>query len=127
MPVIQNNISPKKIIVSWFPVIGFAALIFHLSSIPGKNIPQLFPHQDTLFHIIEYALFAMLITRALKVCCPKISFIRIFSWVFFLSFSFALSDEFHQVFVPGRSPSLYDIVSDSIGIFIGGTFYRWLK
>ncbi|MCX5701924.1 MAG: VanZ family protein [Candidatus Omnitrophica bacterium] len=127
MPVIQNNISPKKIIVSWFPAIGFAALIFYLSSIPGKNMPQLFPHQDTLFHIIEYALFTMLITRAFKACCPKISFIRIFFWVFFLSFSFALSDEFHQAFVPGRFPSLYDVASDSIGILIGGTFYRWLK
>lgn len=41
---------------------------------------------------------------------------------------YALSDEFHQVFVPGRSGSLWDAGIDLVGILIGAFIYdrkRW--
>ena len=33
-----------------------------------------------------------------------------------LSFLYAVSDEFHQSFVPGRSASIRDVLIDTIGI-----------
>jgi VanZ family protein len=127
MAAIRNNSVLVRFLIYWLPVIIFAILIFYASSMPGEQIPDLFPFQSTIFHIAVYAIFAMLINRALKAHCPKMGIFRIFFWVFFLSFSFAVSDELHQVFVPGRTPSLYDITCDTIGTIIGGTFYRWLK
>ena len=32
---------------------------------------------------------------------------------------FALADEWHQRFVPGRAPSLEDVVSDLVGVLLG--------
>jgi VanZ family protein len=41
-----------------------------------------------------------------------------------LSIIYAFSDEIHQFFVPGRSFSYRDILTDSIGIFCAGIIYR---
>ena len=35
---------------------------------------------------------------------------------------FAASDEWHQHFVPGRVPSLEDVLADGIGIVLGVAF-----
>ena len=35
---------------------------------------------------------------------------------------FAASDEWHQQFVPGRVPSLEDVLADGIGIMLGVAF-----
>ncbi len=108
----------------WLPVIIYAALIFYLSSIPGKKIPFLFPYQDVVVHIIEYTIFALLVNRALKAYNPDTRYIRRLFWVFFLSFIYAISDEFHQIFVPGRCASGSDLFTDAIGSFIGSLIYR---
>ncbi len=47
----------------------------------------------------------------------KIRRLCIFSFIF--SFFYAISDEFHQLFVPGRLASIGDIIADTIGIIIG--------
>ena len=41
-----------------------------------------------------------------------------------LSLGYAASDEFHQLFVPGRGGSIRDVAIDAIGIF---GFYLVLK
>jgi len=42
---------------------------------------------------------------------------------FILSFIYAVLDEFHQYFVPGRFSSIFDIGIDSAGIFFAALFY----
>lgn len=128
MPAQRNSI-PKasllwRFIKYWLPVITYAIFIFNLSSLPGQYTPKLFAHQDVVFHIIEYAIFAFLLNRAFKEYCPSLSFMKRFFWVFFLSILYAASDEFHQVFVPNRFSSLYDLAYDGMGIFITNIFYR---
>jgi len=120
----KNNSLILKFIRYWIPVIIYAALIFYLSSIPGEDIPFLFPFQDVITHIIEYAIFAILINRALKAYNPLMAYNRRFLWVFFASFLYALSDEFHQAFIPDRFASGSDLFTDAIGSFIGNLIYR---
>jgi VanZ family protein len=36
---------------------------------------------------------------------------------------YAITDELHQSIVPGRGPSRFDIMIDSLGAFTGITFY----
>jgi VanZ family protein len=38
---------------------------------------------------------------------------------------FALSDEWHQSFVPGRDPSAGDFLADFLGVLLGYTLTRW--
>ncbi len=40
---------------------------------------------------------------------------------------YAISDEYHQSFVPGRDPSLVDILFDFIGCFGGVFIHRYRK
>ena len=113
-----------KFTAYWLPIIIYAVVIFYLSSIAGDRIPHLLPYQDIIFHIIEYAIFAMLINRALKAYYSGLVYIRRILWVFFVSFVYAVSDELHQAFVPYRFCSAWDLAFDSVGVFIGSIFYR---
>jgi VanZ family protein len=49
---------------------------------------------------------------------------------FLLSIMFALSDELHQVYVPGRSAGFFDVFTDAAGaalaVLILWKFYRFL-
>jgi VanZ family protein len=116
--------SGRKFTKYWLPVIIYAIIIFHLSSLPSEDIPALFNYQDVVFHILEYAVLAFLANRAMKAYYPQQPYRRRFLVVFFFCVIYALSDEFHQAFVPTRHPSLADVVYDSLGICIASILYR---
>ena len=122
------SLKPKSAIVNftkyWLPVLIYAILIFYLSSIPGEDIPVLFKYQDVFLHLIEYAVFALLFSRAIKAYHPRLSFNRRFVAVFIFSFLYALSDEFHQFFIPQRYFSMLDLMYDGIGIAMADILFR---
>jgi VanZ family protein len=37
---------------------------------------------------------------------------------------YGITDEIHQSFVPMRDASMYDVMADSIGSFVGAYFYK---
>jgi VanZ family protein len=113
-----------RFIKYWLPVPIYAILIFYISSVPGDNIPSVFPYQDIVFHIIEYAGFALFLSRALKEYYPKKTRLARFLWVFLAAILYAASDEFHQSFIYMREASAMDLGYDSIGIFLANAFYR---
>jgi len=108
----------------WLPVILYATLIFYFSSIPGERIPQLFQGDDILAHITEYFIFALLLSRAFKAYLIKQGYLVRLLWVLIVGVLYAVSDEFHQSFVPGRTASFFDLSMDSIGILFANIFYR---
>jgi len=100
-------------------VFAWGGLIFIVSSIPGNNIPSLFPFQSVLFHVVEYAIFAWLIKRALKEYHPNLNPVNYFYWTIAICLIYAAGDEFHQAFVPFRDASLLDVSFDTLGAIIG--------
>jgi len=50
-----------------------------------------------------------------------------FIMAFCMAVIYAASDEFHQRFVAGRTPSLYDIGIDAVGGFIGITAFCLIR
>ena len=114
----------KKIVIFWLPVIVYGGFIFAVSSVPGKEIPGLFAYQDIVFHFFEYAVFALLIARALKGCYPHKNRANRLLLVVILAMAYALFDEFHQSFVPGRTASLIDVAVDATGSFFAAYFYK---
>ncbi len=128
MPASPNNSRPpKKFLVYWLPVIAYAGLIFIFSSIPGSHIPRLFNYQEPVFHFLEYLVFGLLINRAWRAYYPAHSFCRRFFLVFTFTLIYAIIDELHQAFVPGRNTSPIDIASDELGIIAANIFYRWRR
>ena len=97
----------------WLPAILVMATIFILSSIPSQELPK-FGFWDTLVkkggHVMGYGLLALSFWFAMK-------WERKWIWLAFLyTVLYALSDEFHQSFVPGRHPSWLDaLVIDNGG------------
>ncbi len=108
----------------WLPVIIYAIIIFSFSSLPGQDIPSLFNYQDVVFHLAEYAVLALLFNRAMKAYYPRMTKKERSLFILFYCFVYALSDEFHQFFIPNRSASLFDVAYDTTGVFIINLLYR---
>lgn len=85
-----------------------------------------------LAHMFEFAVLAVLYQTALARSITKAngqakSKFKHYCLAFVLAVLYALSDEWHQSFVPGRSSSLLDSGVDSIGALIGLTTVYWLR
>lgn len=61
------------------------------------------------FHLMEYGFLAILLFFAFKK----------YGWTIIISYLYAISDEFHQSFTPGRTPAFRDTLIDLLGILIG--------
>ena len=75
-----------------------------------------------LGHVIEYAVLATLLWRALRHGTPRerrMSILFVATWL--ACAIFAASDEVHQSFVPSRTASFKDVMVDAVGALIGLT------
>jgi VanZ family protein len=70
-------------------------------------------------HMAEYAVLAMLIWRALHKPPQPIWKRRHAITAFAIAVAYAMSDEFHQSFVPSRGAHWGDVLFDSAGAAIG--------
>ena len=113
----------RKVFFFWAPVIAYAALIYFLSSLEGHLAPKLFRFGDKVLHLIEYLPFGYLTVRAVRVDLRH-RWLGALLVSFFVVSLYALSDEFHQRFVPGRFCSLWDWVADLIGAAAGIGLYH---
>lgn len=99
----------------WIPAILMMAAIFFFSSLPSAEIPN-FNAWDWLVkkggHALGYGFLAAAYTHGLG--RKKVGWLP---WI--LAVGYALSDELHQRFVPGRNGSLLDVGIDSIGAGLG--------
>jgi len=105
----------------WLPPFLYTALIFFLSSLPGKKYPYPFFSADKLAHVAEYAILGYLVARAFGYGLHerKILFVR----SFVICVLYGISDEFHQWFVPYRVVSVMDILADIAGSVLGIGIY----
>lgn len=113
----------KKNLFYRMPVLGFCILIFWQSSQPASGLPQLFTHQDKLVHLIIYLVLGLLAARALYSDKPLWSAWQIGLASSLFALFYGLSDEFHQLLVPGRDASFFDWTADTIGGITGS--YLW--
>jgi len=104
----------------WGPVVLYMGLIFWSSSRERPDVLSAAP--GYLLHGTEYAVLAVLSVRALAK--------RLFSGLkaahiaggIAIAVLFGMSDEWHQLRVPGRDGSLVDVLADLVGAAFGGAF-----
>jgi VanZ family protein len=112
----------------WGPALVMMILIFTASGTPGNDLPQ-FGVWDFLVkkggHMIGYALLGAAFLRGLanKKSINKGTLIL----AIILSALYAASDEFHQSFTPGRTPSVSDVGIDTFGATLGALAWTWVK
>lgn len=114
----------KRLFSFWFLPIFWMGLIFLASSFHTLRASavawQDFAVRKTA-HFLEYAVLFGLYFRALK-NTTGLSLARVYLWSFLLTFLYALSDEFHQTLVSGRTGMLKDVMIDIGGGLLGGSF-----
>ncbi len=117
------NKTLRALIVYDIPPILFMLLIFGGSS--QSQIPPWMPvwvgealdflHVDKIVHATEYALLGVLWIRSLTRGGVR----KAHGWRVLLAVSICIlygaTDELHQMFVPNRTPDLYDLVADTVG------------
>jgi VanZ family protein len=98
-------------------VVAWAALIFALSSVPdlGTGLGGWDTALRKLAHTGEYAVLGALLQRATG-RAPL---------AFALGVSYAVTDEIHQTFVPGRAGAPLDVAIDAVGVLVG--VLLWLR
>ena len=134
---------------AWWPAIVWSCVIFtmstdsfsaeHTKSFLEPPLRWLIPGlaqgtYDYLQHLIrkcahfsEYFVYFVLLYRAVR---GRHSGWR-WSWglsALLIAAAYSLSDEFHQVFVPSRGPSIYDSLLDTVGACVAlVALWLWLR
>lgn len=134
--------------ISWGMVLAWMALIFSFSaqqgsdsgSLSGSLVQILLSIWHFLFpnwelnrefvhfllrkgaHFTVYLILGLLSANALKV--SGVTGKKRFIYALIISVLYAISDETHQAFVPGRGPSARDVLIDGAGATVGAGFFQ---
>jgi VanZ family protein len=106
------------------PVLAYAALIFFLSSLSGfpVEVPSFFGF-DKIAHTVEYYFLGCLLYRWVTSTDRYRRRRYALLMTIVIGTCYALSDEWHQSFVPGRDASLWDALFDAVGVGMGAATY----
>ncbi len=103
------------------PWLLYCLLIFWFSaqSDPARLSPVKVP--DKIAHLVLYAGFGFLFMRLLLGLeeGEKVDIVKLLFWSLSAALLYGLSDEFHQLFVPGREFSWMDLLADGAGGYLG--------
>ncbi|MGN1322896.1 MAG: VanZ family protein [Bacilli bacterium] len=133
----------KEIIISWMLLVIWMIFIFIMSSFNGNIssnqsgsiadlIYNLFNISDTekvslivrkCAHVSEFFILGILVINLVS----KYNVKHIYLISFIICVLYASSDEFHQLFVSGRSGQVTDVLIDLIGVVLGLSIYCLIK
>ena len=101
----------------WGPALAWVALTFIVSHQPVVVIP--FGAPDYMAHGINYAVLAILLIWALAGGQWTAMTIPVMAAAVMLAVVLGILDEFHQSFIPGREPTVRDVLADAAGACVG--------
>ena len=94
-------------------MVAWAAVIFAFSAVPGSHVPG---RIGPLAHVLEYAALGALLYSALRLDTTRK---RALVLAVIIASCYAVTDEFHQAFVPMRVPDPVDWALDTAGAIAG--------
>ena len=100
----------------WLCVVAWAGVIFYFSSLQSSNLPSRIPSE--VGHFGVYAILGFLLYLALRV---DLDWRRALLWAILIASAYGVSDEFHQRFVPTRTPDVWDWAVDTLGALVGAS------
>lgn len=114
----------QPLIYLWIPLLAWMGLIFYLSAQPDLPRPATDWLGDVIGmggHAFVFGVLAVLWARLLgKRRHPLLL-------AFLLTMLYALSDEFHQSFVPGRHTDPLDLLWDGAGAALALGLWAWFR
>lgn len=117
----SGSMTPKLQAFRLFlPFFVWLIVIFALSSYPKAIIPQSrYFSWDKLAHIIEFGILGYLTARAAYFSGWRWLTSQYVPMTIIFGILFAAGDEWHQLHVPGRYASVFDVIADGLGILLG--------
>ncbi|MCB5224205.1 MAG: VanZ family protein [Candidatus Cloacimonetes bacterium] len=114
----SQNLSPKprnKATIRFvLPVVLWVAVIWTVSSLPGRHLPSgKIVGFDKVAHFSIYFVLGILTNRLLKGF--GIATKRVW-WIYLILVVSAALDELHQYFIPQRSVSVWDFAANAAGL-----------
>jgi VanZ family protein len=101
----------------WVPAIIYAAFIFSLShmTFPAVSLPV----RSDYFHPLEYWTLGIFLCCVWRSTLDKRGILFFSTLVISSGVVYGIADEVHQAFVPGRDPSMFDLLMDTFGLSLG--------
>lgn len=114
-----NRLETNKKWLVYFPLFIYWAILFVATTLPAAELPKTGVN-DKIEHFLAYLILAVLLNLTLMFQ-NKYSTLKKRAWLYTLIFSisYAVLDEVHQLFIPGRDCDILDWISDSSGVLIG--------
>ncbi len=112
---IQRMDGGRRFRARWLSVVGYVALIFALSSIPGLSVPGTFEYRDKVAHLLEYGGLSWLVWRAARATWPAAPALARGLLALLAVSAVGAADEKYQAHVPRRDSSIYDWTADTVG------------
>lgn len=109
-----------KKLIRFLPAIIWMTVIFYFSSQSTSGVPISYQYQFLFFkslHLLEYSILGIFLYYAL-LNLPS---------TLIIGYLYALSDEIHQYFIPGRGSKFTDTLFDLIGIILGIFFFKFIN
>jgi VanZ family protein len=125
MPTSEFKPKPRRLerVIAAILALIVAIVIFALSAVPGSSFPAHPNFLNVVAHFCEYALLAALLTVALN--SPRRKLWQSALIALAIASFYGASDEFHQLFVPGRVCDVMDWLTDTAGALAGATVSAW--
>lgn len=147
-PRVKNTYKQMNPVIWWLPVIVWMLVIFFLSHQSGLassslssgitqtiweilnavlpfeiDLHQFHGFIRKLAHFASYFILGMFCINAVTLTSKTSDRYRLLANSVFICILYAISDEIHQLFVPGRSGSVFDVLIDSSGALMGCLLY----
>lgn len=121
-PKILASTRCRAFCLRWIPVAVYAGILFYLSSVQHPRVPH-FWFSDKIIHVGIYAGFGAVLVRAFDASGAGWTRLRIILVALVGTLAYGTTDEYHQLFVSGRSAEWADLIADGAGGVLGGGCY----
>jgi VanZ family protein len=125
----------------WLPLLVYATAIIAVSSISApeekfgtflNSVTPLFPADgnffeminDKFYHVVEYALFAVLVYRAVRYSWKDQSEVSVGLLTCVAVILFGCTDELFQLLTPLRYSNVWDLTADALGGIMGVSVWQ---
>src|SRR5690625_3322481 len=135
---------------AWLPPIFMMGTIFYFSHQPATESSKLsgsivdivvaivsvvapfIPFDEELLHLFirkgaHFTIYLLLGVTLVRACSFYVNRNRGMFYAFVIAVLYAISDEVHQLFIPGRSGEVGDVVIDSCGALTGVFIYTFVR
>ena len=108
--------------LSWIITILIAFFIFYISSLSFEFAPKGgFGWKTVTYHFYAFFFLSYFLLTSLIKGNLKNKNLLLVSII--IAILYGISDEIHQIFVPGRAFTILDILTNSVGVLLAGYLY----